>query len=330
MPTSTERKTRNGPPKRVALLGADSLVGTHVIPALEASQFECVPVVDYKSRAEIRGESQVWDPTDARSVAAAVEGCFAVIVADSWVPTALSVRQARCEAVRRARALTDGVRAAGVIRTVFVSHLATLGDDDECDASSFHLPGSSDNAVVEARWSMEAEIFRAIKEGAEIPIIIPGLVIGPRDERADATLVVELMRGRWPALPDGRIPIVDARDLARSIVQAVTAGRSGRRYPVVAGEVDVAGFLDALGRVVELERPRVVSRQMPGGAARLLQAVFSAAGRTIAIESTLAHIRSGRVNDSKARGELSFVARPVRKTLEDAAIWYRDAFGWTG
>lgn len=323
MPTSIEIR------KRVAVLGADGLIGTHLVPALEASDLEAVPVIDYRRPGSSNG-ARSYDPTDAASVAASVEGCFAVIAAEGWVPRGLTLRQARRQAIRRARALTDGARAAGAVRTVFVSHVSTLEDLTVADGASFHLPGTSDNIVVEARWSFEAEIYRAIKEGADIPVVIPGMALGPGDERGDATLMVELLRERWPALPDGRIEIVDARDLARSLVQAVTSGRSGRRYPVCAANIELQDLLTAIERVRPLgRRPRLVSREIPLAAARLAEIGLRATGREVALEASLAQIRRGRVRDKKARGELSFVARPLQNTLQDAVRWYEQAFGWT-
>jgi nucleoside-diphosphate-sugar epimerase len=321
MPTSTEL--------RVGVLGADSFLGAHLVPAIEAKGWQAVPIVSFTRAAAYRGQCRTYDPLDGVSVADALDGCPVAIEASCWRPKGLGVAAARGEAVRRARALMLGVERAQVTRCVVVSDLSTIADRDGADASDFYVPGTTDNAVIEASRAFEAEIYYGVSEGLDLPIVIPAMMVGPRDTERACGLMVGLRDETLPVLPEGNVEIVDVRDLARAVATAVESGRSGRRYPVSAGAMTT----ERLARVV-VDRfgssmPRIVSRDLPAVLARGLEAGMGLLGKPISLERPLRHVRQGRVRDTKARGELSFVARPLDQTVSDALDWYADAFGWT-
>ncbi len=321
MPTSTE--------KHVALIGADSFAGTHLIPALEAQGWAVTPVVEFQTRAPIRQHSALYDPHDPESLHEAIAGHAAIVEATCWTPRGLGVGEARGEGVRRVRTFLAAAKRARVARALFVSDAATLGAGSERDGASFHVPGSSSNAIVEAKWAMEAELFYGIRDGLDIPILLPTMLIGPQDTEISCRFVADVARGRVPALPKGKVELVDVRDFSRCAAVALSAGRSGRRYPVSAGSMKVEAFVEAVASAVGVDAPRVVRRPLTGSLARGLETGMAMLGRQVGLEEIVRHIGTGAVRDTKARGELSFVARPMRESLSDAIEWYLQVFGWT-
>ena len=91
--------------------------------------------------------------------------------------------------------------------------------------------------------------------GAPVSIVNPGSVVGPNDPYLGEsnTVVRDVLRGRLPTWPKGRLQWVDVRDTAEVIVAALD--RPGRRY-VVPGE-SVALPHEALRRVTGRRLPAV-------------------------------------------------------------------------
>lgn len=75
--------------------------------------------------------------------------------------------------------------------------------------------------------------------GLELSVINPGMILGPligRDVGTSVGVVQNLLKGKYPAMPDLRIPIVDVRDVADAHVRAMTLpAAAGERF-LIAGE----------------------------------------------------------------------------------------------
>ena len=71
--------------------------------------------------------------------------------------------------------------------------------------------------------------------GAPVAIVNPGAILGPHDPHLGESdeVVRDILRGRLPTWPRGRMQWVDVRDVAQVVVAAL--GRPGRRY-LVPGE----------------------------------------------------------------------------------------------
>jgi dihydroflavonol-4-reductase len=94
-------------------------------------------------------------------------------------------------------------------------------------------------------------ILRARADRMRVVILNPSIILGPGSNLLDRILSV--LR-RLPLIPmlTTLNSFVDVRDVARAVVLALTAGRSGERYIVTTENVDMLRFtrmvLDAMGR----------------------------------------------------------------------------------
>jgi nucleoside-diphosphate-sugar epimerase len=165
--------------------------------------------------------------------------------------------------------------------------------------------------------------------GAPVVITYPAGVLGPHDPHLSDTVraVRDLLRGRWPVLPHGRLPLVDVRDVAALHTAVLRPGRGARRY--LLGEpavelVDLAGLLGELtGRRLpqttapdRLLRPasRLVDR-----AQRLLPLRLPVSAEAVA--ATLSIGSDVVVDDTATRQELAVGRRELRQTLADTVRW---------
>ncbi len=113
-----------------------------------------------------------------------------------------------------------------------------------------------------ARSKAEAERVARRMQDEGVPLVItqPGAVFGPHDPYVgeNAQIVRNVLRGRAPAAPRGRIPVVDVRDLA-AVHAAVMKPDCGPRRYLATGEVVPFDEVLAILRTVTGRRLRVAS-----------------------------------------------------------------------
>jgi dihydroflavonol-4-reductase len=274
------------------------------------------------------------DLRDRASLLAAMRGVEAVFHAAGYYPhNSLAPRRALRLAAAGMRNLLECARATGVGRVVYTSSLSTIGPPAAgralADERDYYLPGSVADPYFEAKWAMEAEVYRAVAAGQDIVALCPTVVFGPGDVRpTSGTVLLALARGLLPAYVEGRINIVDARDVAQAHVAALGRGRSGERY-ILGGHISTVGAaLTLAASLAGAPAPRV---RVPGALALLAGklgevATLAIPGRPFLPFSEVVHmIRHGQHYDcTKAQRELRLASRPLEETLRDSLDWFRE------
>lgn len=329
----------------ILVAGATGFLGSHVARALRGRGF---PV-----RAIRRPDSPTWhlddldvewtvaDLDQPATLSAAVEGCLGVVHAAGFYPSdGLAVSSARRRGVSQLRHLFDAVRVEEIPRMVYISSPATLGlgqsGDDVLDETEFYVPGTVGNAYYEAKQSMEAEVYRYVRDGMQASIVLPGAVFGPGDVKpSTGRYLLEVARGRIAAVLDARMNAVDVRDVANTVVNALERGRGGRRYILGGQNLSVMEFTTLAARISGVQPPRIAAPAGP--ASRIARVVEGVGRRTLGrlgvelpplVVGTDLMAYSRALDDERARGELDHQSRALTKTLEDAYGWF-DRHGYS-
>jgi nucleoside-diphosphate-sugar epimerase len=167
--------------------------------------------------------------------------------------------------------------AAGVERVVLTSSVAAIaygharGENRAYTAVDWtNLNGDGVMAYVESKTRAERaawDIMTAAGRERDLAVINPGLVLGPllnEDPGTSAAMLIRLMNGSVPALPNFAFALIDVRDVAAMHLAAMEKAEvGGQRFPLSAGTyamADVAAILrDRLGpaarRVPRLRAP---------------------------------------------------------------------------
>lgn len=274
------------------------------------------------------------DLRDRASLLAAMQGVEAVFhAAGYYPPNSLTPRQSVRQAAAGMRAVLESARMAGVSRIVYTSSLSTIGPPSDgrklADERDAYLPGSVAAAYFEAKWAMEAEAYRAVAGGQDVVLICPTAVFGPGDVKPTSGIaLLALARGLMPAYIDGKINIVDGRDLAQAHLAALERGRSGERYIVGGHNTSIGEVMRVAAPIVGVAPPRL---RLPVLAALLAGKVGEVAALALPKQPLLPFseaiemIRHGQHYDlSKARRELGLTTRPLEDTLRDSVSWFRE------
>lgn len=321
---------------KALVLGATGCIGNNTVRAGLAAGWQVRafrrPSSDTWMLEGLEVEHAIGDLEDRASLLGAMRGCDLVIHSAAHYPLhSLDLAGSLRKATRQMRNVLDAAAEAGVGRLVYTSSLTTIGRPREpgrlADERDYYLPGSTRSAYYEAKWTMEAEAWRAIARGLPVVIVNPTVVFGPWDGKpATGEILLLVARGRLPVWLDLDINVVDARDVGRGQVLAAERGREGERYILGGQNLPFRQALGIASREAGVPPPRW---QVSLGLVRGLVAIGEGLGRLPGVHplpleqvKTLSEWRA--LNTAKAQGELGLETRPFVETVRDTLAWFRE------
>lgn len=255
----------------------------------------------------------------------AMAGADYVIHTASPFPSSLPKHED--ELIRPAREGTlrvlQAAKAAGVKRVVLTSSIAAINygngkspftEEDWTDIDGpLTVPYYKSKTLAEkAAW----EFSRA--SGLELAVINPGMVLGPVLGRRAGTstgMIRSLLKGKYPALPDFRVSVVDVRDVAEAHVLALSEPKAaGERFIAATETLSMRAIADVLRQSFPVEARKVPRIVLPNWLVRLI-APFDAGLRLIVKEVG----RDARVSNEKARRVLGWKPRTAEEAVRATA-----------
>lgn len=237
-------------------------------------------------------------------------------------PAAL-IEPARDGALRLLRAASR----AGVRRVVLTSSTAAIcygrgqiarpfteldwSDPEGRDNSSYTR---SKTYAERAAW----EFMKGEGGGMQLATINPGAVLGPvleEDYGTSAEIVLKLMTGAFPGIPDFDFPIVDVRDVADLHVAALRSPEAaGQRFLCVSGNMTMREIADVLRAHMPERAGKLPRRNLPHWMVRAAS-LFDPVTRAVVFELGIRR----ECDTSKAQKLLGFAPRSVADTVRATA-----------
>lgn len=176
----------------------------------------------------------------------------------------------------------------------------------------------------------EKLVYDMVRErGLDAVVVSPGTLTGPHDHEPSmlGQSLIDLYHRRLPALLNVITDCADARDVADGAVAAAERGRRGERYLLTGRAIGMREMADTWGEVTGVPMPRVVLPLWVGWAAT----PFTVAGARLRGRKALftpnmlrASVTNRVVRYDKAADELGYAPRPLRDSLHDAFVFFRD------
>mgnify|MGYP001360624011 CR=1 FL=1 len=167
-------------------------------------------------------------------------------------------------------------------------------------------------------------------KGRKLVILNPTLLLGPGDERLSSTKVVLDFLGRKiPYCPAGGLNIVDARDVAKTFIDASEKGRHKEKYLLGAENVTFAKFFGRLERISGVAAPGLrLPKTLAMAGSSIVESIFKNWGRTspVATSEVEQAEHFWYFTSAKAEEELGFDARDPQETLNDTLKYIRENF----
>lgn len=165
-------------------------------------------------------------------------------------------------------------------------------------------------------------------------LVLPAFMFGPGDSgpTSSGQLVLDFLNRKLPGIPPGSFSVVDARDVADTMIAAALRGRRGERYLAAGRDMTMPEVFARLEHVSGVKAPK---RQLPLAmlfvVATINEAWARLSGRPVLIGLAAARLitRQGSTHFSaeKSERELGTSFRPFDETLRDVIAWYQ-ANGW--
>ena len=321
----------------VLLTGASGFLGSWVARRLVAH--------GHAVRALLRGSSGIealtglplervtGDVTDRPSVERAMMGVDAVIHAAGFISMRPRDRDRLHQVnVEGARNLLEAAGRRG-IRAIHTSSIATLGySPDPVPRDERYLAGSaefSDYPYAESKLRAETLALALARQGSEVVVLNPGLLLGPGGGQGGSTrLVQQYLQGLTRVSLPGGISFCDVRDVAEAHVLALSRGRSGERYLLGGHNQRYADLLRMLEAMTGMQR--VWSLPVPlarywGWVSQVTAAVQPHPFEELNLASVKYASRFNYCTVDKAVRELGYPLRPLTETLRDTIADLRGA-----
>jgi dihydroflavonol-4-reductase len=324
---------------RVLITGGTGFVGCHTVAALLGHGHQVRLLVRDRQRiapalgplgiAEV--DAVVGDVTNPATVKQAMRGCDAVVHAASVY--SLDPRRAALVAQTNPTG-TDIVLGAaqrqGLDPIVYVSSVGVFWPITTAVRLTASSPlGAGIGPYTRSKIAAE-QVARGYQQaGAPVVITYPAGVLGPHDPHLSDTVraVRDLLRGRWPVLPQGRLTLVDVRDVAALHAAVVRPSRGARRYLLAGPPVETVDLVGLLGELTGCRLPQTTAPdRLLRPTSRLLDRVqrLLPLRLPVSAEAVAATLSIGTdvvVDDTAARQELAVQRRDLRQTLADTVRW---------
>lgn len=227
--------------------------------------------------------------------------------------------------------LARTARLKGVRKMVHTGSSGLIGhepDGSAGDEDTPAWPGIERNLYLKSKERVESQLLEfAWEQSFFIAHVLPAWMWGPHDAgpTASGQLVRDALAGRLPpAIPPGGSSVVDARDVARTMLKIVEVGRTGQRYIVSSGYVELAEVVERLAELTGRRAPRM---RMPYPLALTLAAAMEGWSRLTGQANVMSvqgiRLMNARLaaKPAKAERELGIRCRPFEETLADTVAW---------
>jgi dihydroflavonol-4-reductase len=184
-----------------------------------------------------------------------------------------------------------------------------------------------------SKFLAERHAKRLAAGGAPIVIVNPTLPVGPGDlGRSPPTqMMLDFCRGKRHEYLDAELNLIDVRDVAAGMVQALERGRIGRRYLLGHENLSIREVFAMLARLTGLPEPRW---RVPYGVALAAAYVSEFVADVVTHRMPAATVtgvkltrRRMHFDPRRSLADLDLRPRPVVESLTDAVRWFREV-GW--
>jgi dihydroflavonol-4-reductase len=234
--------------------------------------------------------------------------------------------------VEGTRAILEAARKNGVRCVVYTSSVATIGFTGNGRPADEDSPVSLADMIghyKRSKFMAEQIAMEAGRSGMRVVTVNPTTPVGEQDVKPTPTgrIVVDFLKGKFPAYVDTGLNLVDVRECARGHVAALEKGKTAERYILGGEDLTLKQILDKLGMIAGLPSPKVKLPYFVAYAAGLVDETVS--GRLMGREprATVETVRMGKkkmwASSDKAERELGWKPVPADDALRRAVEWFR-------
>lgn len=318
----------------VVVTGASGFVGGHLVRALlDQGRQVRTPIHQEEERQWLDGldiEIVEGDVRDLDSLRRAFAGADVVYHLAGYISLLMSdwplVEAINVNGVRN---VVEACLEADVRRLVhfssFHAHTQQPLDEPLDETRTLVAPGESSPYDC-SKAAGEREVRKGIARGLDAITLNPTGIIGPHDCRPSyfGQAILDMGRGKIPALVAGGCDWVDVRDVVEGAMRAEERADSGAKYLLSGHWVSLRDLADLVAEITGVPAPRLV---LPMRLARLAAPFTTAFDRLTArrprfTQVTLNELSGNHhISHERAARDLDYQPRPFRESIQDIFDW---------
>jgi dihydroflavonol-4-reductase len=176
----------------------------------------------------------------------------------------------------------------------------------------------------------EKIVYGAIESGLDAVIISPTAVIGPHDYEPSflGEALLNMARGKLPALVGGGFDWVDVRDVVQGALAAEEKAPTGTKYLLSGHFASVSDLAVLVEEIMGTPAPKLVMPRWLAFVGAPFMAGFAkmTGNRPLYTSASIRALRAGQdVSHDKAARELGYNPRPLRETIVDTFEWFHES-----
>ncbi len=319
---------------RILVTGATGFIGARLLARLAVECDDLVVLRREGSSVEaiknIKFTEVIGDVTDIDAVRKAVQGCdyvFHVAASVSYWDK-LKKKQYETNVIGTRNVVTACIESK-VKRLVHTSSVVAIGYKDGgalANENTEYNLAPHKIGYCDSKREAEAEVLSGVRKGLDAVIVSPGAVFGAGDLRRYKG---NLYGGRvWihRFYVGGGISTVDVDDVVEGHIRAWRDGKIGERYILSNENLTFKEISEIIGDELGWPKPTVKIPTVVVFTVAFLATVFSRLTRTKpAVTIPLAKFTRVKLfySNEKARRELGMTFKPLRESIKNAVVWYR-------
>jgi dihydroflavonol-4-reductase len=322
--------------------GASGLVGANLVRALLEQGREVRALVHADSRAlsGLAIESVPADVCDLEAIKKAMVGVEVVYhLAGSISLTMDSAPEMAAVNALGTRNVVEACLQGGVRRLVHFSSIHALRQDpldQPLDESRPFVDADRSAAALlqippydRSKAQGEREVLAGIARGLNAVILQPTAILGPYDFKPSylGQALIQLARGKIPALVPGGFDWVDVRDVVAGALRVEQAASAETRYLLSGHWHTVREVAELSGSFTGQTAPFFTVPLWLAGAFAPLMLLLARFNHNPPIYTrvTLRALRSNRqISQARARRDLGYTSRPLTETVRDTLAWFQE------
>ena len=317
---------------KILITGATGFLGNNLARKMLDDGHEVVttvrPTSDLRSLDGLEVEQHHLSLTDSGDIATIINDIELIVHSAAMIQMGHSRRQQSIEFNRQSTLSLAQAARRRDIRMIHVSTVDTLPaavDEQLVSESDYGEPKCDCTYVVSKRAAGDA-FHSEVEKGLDGVTVCPGFMVGPYDWKPSSGEMM-LTVARTPLLfaPGGGCSVVDVRDVADGIVQAIGRGKTGERY-ILGGENIT--YLDLWSRMSKIAGCRPARKRLGNWMAEIAgrggDFVSWFCKNELSVNS--AATRMGQMHhwysSEKAINEIGYKVGDVDVAIEDAWNWF--------
>jgi dihydroflavonol-4-reductase len=210
----------------------------------------------------------------------------------------------------------------GIKKLIHISSVAALGamQNVVIDEKTAWDKADVPSMYAQTKFEAEREVWRGIAEGLTACIINPSVVIGRGDSSKSSNQYFGYLQKEPLFYPQGKVSIVDVRDVAEIVYLLLTQPISNERFIANAHQIDYKTFFEKIANLLHKKAPTYKAQTWHlylVWALGNIVSLFSQKRNPISLEIVRNAKRNTTYSSQKIETQLNFRFR----TLEDTLTW---------